>query len=132
MVGHTGDLEATILSMEAVDLALGRLLRAVTKVKGTLVVTADHGNAEQMFELDERGQVQRDEVGKPRVRISHSLNPVGLWILRTAGAKVQIDPARDGTGSERPGLANVAATLCELLGYEPPEDYEPSLLMTPM
>ena len=115
MVGHTGSLAPTILAVEAVDLCLGRLRRLTRELNGILVVTADHGNADQMF--DGAGDSRR-------VRTSHSLNAVPLAIY---------DP-REAKGGpelrlpERPGLANLASTSLELLGLVPPEDYEPSLL----
>ena len=115
MVGHTGDLRSTILAVEAVDLCLARLVAATRKLGGVLIVTADHGNADQMF----------DGTGERRsVRTSHSLNPVPLVIY---------DPREPLGGPalrlpERPGLANLAATALELLGLTPPDDYEPSLL----
>jgi 2,3-bisphosphoglycerate-independent phosphoglycerate mutase len=124
MVGHTGKLLPTILSMEAMDLAIGRLLDGIAKMNGVLLVTADHGNAEEMFEHDKHGAVLTSKEGKPKVRTSHSLFPVPLSLFDPAG---QV-PARLAKTVERPGLANVAATCLELLGFAPPADYEPSLL----
>jgi 2,3-bisphosphoglycerate-independent phosphoglycerate mutase len=115
MVGHTGDLRATILAVEAVDLCLARLVAATRKGRGILIVTADHGNADQMF----------DGAGERRsVRTSHSLNPVPLAIY---------DPREPGGGPRlrlpaQPGLSNLAATTLELLGFEAPHAYDPSLL----
>jgi 2,3-bisphosphoglycerate-independent phosphoglycerate mutase len=115
MVGHTGDLRATMLAVEAVDLCLARLVEATRALEGVLLVTADHGNAEQMF----------DGAGEQRtVRTSHSLNPVPLAIF---------DPREPSGGPplslpERPGLSNLAATTLELLGFAAPDDYDPSLL----
>ncbi|MFO7564620.1 MAG: 2,3-bisphosphoglycerate-independent phosphoglycerate mutase [Enhygromyxa sp.] len=115
MVGHTGDLRATMLAVEAVDLCLARLVAATRAREGVLIVTADHGNADQMF----------DGAGDNRsVRTSHSLNPVPLVIF---------DPREPGDGPalslpERPGLSNLAATTLELLGFAAPDDYDPSLL----
>jgi 2,3-bisphosphoglycerate-independent phosphoglycerate mutase len=115
MVGHTGDLRSTILAVEAVDLCLARLVAATRALEGVLLVTADHGNADQMF----------DGAGEQRaVRTSHSLNPVPLAIF---------DPREPDGGPalslpERPGLSNLAATTLELLGFVAPDDYDPSLL----
>ncbi len=118
MVGHTGDLPAAILAMECVDLALGRLLRGIEGLGGVALVTADHGNADEMFQRSKSGVLDQDAA-----RTSHTLNPVPLTLF---------DPARlsPGLGAavQGPGLANVAATVLELLGYRPPEDYAPSLL----
>jgi bisphosphoglycerate-independent phosphoglycerate mutase (AlkP superfamily) len=105
MVGHTGDLHATILAVEAVDLCLARLVAAIRKRKGVAVITADHGNADQMFDRRPDGALQ--------VRTSHTLNRVPFAI---------VDPREPGGGPRMapgpaPGLSNVAATCLELLGY---------------
>ena len=124
MVGHTGSFDATVVAVEAVDLQLARLLRAVQELEGILVVTADHGNADEMYQRRKDGRVDRHrETGLPVVRTSHSLNPVPLVIHDPAGSH-EIDPDRVATA----GIANVTATVLELLGYLPPDDLEPSLL----
>ena len=115
MVGHTGALEPTVLAVEAVDLCLSRLLAALASVGGTALVTADHGNADQMFQLDKKA-------GLPTAQplTSHTLNPVPFYLFGgPAGARLRAGPA---------GLANVAATALELLGFQAPSDYERSLL----
>lgn len=125
MVGHTGAFAPTVLAVEAVDLQLARLRQAVEELNGILVVTADHGNAEEMFQRDKAGRVQRDaDTGVAVVKTSHTLNPVPFLIHDPArGDRYDIDPARtDG------GIANVTATVIELLGFVPPDDLEPSLL----
>jgi 2,3-bisphosphoglycerate-independent phosphoglycerate mutase len=123
MVGHTGDLEASIIAVEAVDLQIGRLLEATRRLKGALVVTADHGNADEMVALDPRtGEPRRDAEGRVQVRTSHSLNRVPFYAY-APGHEVRI--ARAGP---TPGLGNVAATLLQLMGYAPPEGYLPSVL----
>lgn len=122
MVGHTGRLEATILAVQSVDLMLGRLLPVIEAKRGAILVTADHGNADQMFERDkETGQWARRPDGSFKPRTSHSLNPVPCHIW-APGRELRLRPLA------KPGLANVAATLLQLLGYQAPEDYEPSLL----
>lgn len=123
MVGHSGHVEATILSIEAMDLCLERLAAAVARADGTLVVTADHGNADQKYELDAKGAPKLGADGLPKIRTSHSLNPVP-FIIHRAGAAA---PALRLDLPEA-GLAHVAATLAELLGFAPPADMEPSLL----
>ena len=120
MVGHTGDYEASIQAVEAVDLQLGRLLPAIRALKGALVVTADHGNADEMFELDKQGAAKIDAEGRPRKRTSHTLNPVPLHIF-APGYELRLK-----TG-QQPGLANLAASVLQLLGYQAPEDYQASL-----
>jgi 2,3-bisphosphoglycerate-independent phosphoglycerate mutase len=113
MVGHTGDLEATVIAVEAVDLSLGRLLRAIDARGGRALVTADHGNADQMFQIDKKsGKATREPL------TSHTLNPVPLYLT--------------GGGGLRPGdagIASVSATALELLGFQPPSDWAPSLLV---
>ncbi len=123
MVGHTGKLIPTIIAVEAVDMCLGRILPALEKVKGTLVLTADHGNADDMGERDKTGALQRKEDGSLVSRTSHSLNPVGFWVYRTDGETVTLR-----NDLPEAGLGNVAATLLELLGFAPPEGYLPSML----
>jgi 2,3-bisphosphoglycerate-independent phosphoglycerate mutase len=122
MVGHTGDREASIIAVEAVDVQLGRILRAVTRMKGALIVTADHGNCDEMYELDKQGAAKCDDEGNPRAKTSHSLNRVPFH-LYAPGAKLRFDPEVEGAG-----LANLAGTLLQLMGYETPEGYERSLL----
>jgi 2,3-bisphosphoglycerate-independent phosphoglycerate mutase len=126
MVGHTGAFDATVLAVEAVDLQLARLAKVVRELEGILVVTADHGNADEMFQRDKAGKVLRDKVtGQPVAKTSHTLNPVPFLIDDPArGDRYEIDPERARTG----GIANVTATCLELLGFVPPEDLEPSLL----
>ena len=122
MVGHTGHFEASVIAVECVDLQLGRLLDAIREAKGAILVTADHGNADQMYDLEKDGSAYRRRPdGSLDVRTSHSLNPVPchLWAPGHALKK---------SGVEAPGLANVAATVMHLLGYAKPEHMEPSLL----
>ncbi len=126
MVGHTGDRDATIVAVETVDLALGRLAAAVAQLGGILVVTADHGNADEMYQRDKKGAVERDRrTGAPVAKTSHTLNPVPFMIMDPArGDRYTIDPAR----AEGAGLASVTATCLELLGLQAPSDLAPSLL----
>ncbi|MBK7533901.1 MAG: 2,3-bisphosphoglycerate-independent phosphoglycerate mutase [Myxococcales bacterium] len=130
MVGHTGSMQATILAVESVDLQLARLARAVEELHGILIVTADHGNADEMFQRDKAGAVAREaHTGIPLQKTSHTLNPVPFVIFDPAGgttssAAYELDRSR----CEGAGLANVASTCLELLGYLPPEELLPSLL----
>ncbi|MBW2271180.1 MAG: 2,3-bisphosphoglycerate-independent phosphoglycerate mutase [Deltaproteobacteria bacterium] len=121
MVGHTGRYEASIQAVEAVDLQLGRLLPAIRALNGALLVTADHGNADEMFELDQRGAPKLDAEGQPRCRTSHTLNAVPLHVF-APGHDLRLKPGR------KVGLANLAATVLQLLGYAAPADYHASLL----
>ncbi|MBN1426589.1 2,3-bisphosphoglycerate-independent phosphoglycerate mutase [Candidatus Fermentibacteria bacterium] len=126
MVGHTGDRDATILAVEAVDLCLGRIWREVRRADGLMIVTADHGNADQMYQLGKNGTILRDASGNPLPLTSHSLNPVRFVVADTRQTLgYALMPPHDA------GLANVAATILNLLGYNAPEDYQPSLV-TPL
>jgi 2,3-bisphosphoglycerate-independent phosphoglycerate mutase len=123
MVGHTGHRDASIQAVEAVDLQVGRLLPVIEKLRGALVVTADHGNADQMFEIDKKTREPVTHIdGIPKAKTSHTLNPVPFHVY-SPSVSLQI-----GRGVARPGLANVAATVLHLMGYRAPEDYAPSLL----
>jgi 2,3-bisphosphoglycerate-independent phosphoglycerate mutase len=125
MVGHTGSFDATVLAVEAVDLQLARLAAVVQELQGILVVTADHGNADEMFQRDKKGKVLRDKQGQPVAKTSHTLNPVPFLIHDPArGDRYEIDPDRAKTA----GIANVTATCIELLGFVPPDDLESSIL----
>jgi len=114
MVGHTGNLHATVQAMDVIDESMRRLIDVIRELDGVLVYTADHGNADEMF-------TESNGVRSPKT--SHTLNPVPLAIF---------DPNYDGeyrfADVPDAGLANVAATLLNLLGFDPPPDYEPSLL----
>ena len=124
MVGHTGDFEATVIAVEAVDLAVGRVGAAVADARGCLVLTADHGNAEDMVERSKSGEPERAADGSPRWRTAHSVNQVPLIIRDYSGRELAL---RDDLPEA--GLANVAATLVQLLGLAAPEGFAPSLLL---
>jgi 2,3-bisphosphoglycerate-independent phosphoglycerate mutase len=121
MVGHTGHYAATFSAVQAVDLALERVVRAVKDAGGVLVVTADHGNSDDMF-MSKKGKIERDEEGRPVPKTSHSLNPV-VYAIYDPKERYVIDEA-----VEKPGLANNAATILSLLGYEAPANYLPSII----
>jgi 2,3-bisphosphoglycerate-independent phosphoglycerate mutase len=126
MVGHTGAFDATVIAVEAVDLQLARLAKVVEQLQGILVVTADHGNADEMFQREKSGKIARDKVtGHAVVKTSHTLNAVPFLIHDPGRSdRYEIDPARAASA----GIANVTATCLELLGFTPPDDLEPSLL----
>lgn len=123
MVGHTGSLEAAVIAVEAVDLCVGRILEAVKAAGGVAFVTADHGNADEMFAHDKKGKIAYTADGKPERKTSHTLNPVPFYIFDPVGSAhyeiAQIEAA---------GLANVAATILTFLGFVPPDGYAPSLV----
>ena len=123
MVGHTGVFEAVVCSMEGMDLQIGRLKEAIEKAGGIMVVTADHGNADDMYEHDKSGNVKKKENGEPKAKTSHSLNPVPCIIY---------DPEYKGeystTLNEGLGISSIAATCMNLLGFVPPVDYDKSVV----
>jgi 2,3-bisphosphoglycerate-independent phosphoglycerate mutase len=124
MVGHTGKLDAAVIAVESVDLCLGRILPVIAKLEGAIIVTADHGNADEMFELDPATkQPKRDAHGRRSPKTSHTLNPVPFYLYAPSLPALRIDQA-----VKHPRLANVAATVLQLMGYRAPEDYDPSLL----
>ena len=122
MVGHTGVYQAAEIAVETVDLCVGRIRKAVEKAGGIMLISADHGNADDMFEHDRTGAVKMEN-GRPKVKTAHSLNPVPCIIY---------DPEfRDEYETElRPdlGISSLAATSMELLGFTPPPDYDPSVI----
>jgi len=125
MVGHTGSFDATVLAVETVDLQLARLGQAIDEMQGILVVTADHGNADEMFQRDKHGRVTRDKLGQTTAKTSHTLNPVPFLIHDPMrGDRYEIDAGK----AKAAGIANVTATCIELLGFVPPDDLESSLL----
>lgn len=123
MVGHTGVYEAVVCSMEALDLQIGRIRAAVEKAGGVLLITADHGNADDMYEHDKAGEVKRYADGSPRPKTSHSLNPVPCILY---------DPCYHGEYAKEMnsglGISSIAATCMTLLGFVPPADYDKSVI----
>ncbi|MDR3019692.1 MAG: 2,3-bisphosphoglycerate-independent phosphoglycerate mutase [Treponema sp.] len=129
MVGHTGVYQAVVCSMEAMDLQLGRLKKAVDEAGAIMLITADHGNSDDMFEHDKKtGAVLFKEDGTPKSKTSHSLNPVPC-ILYDPEYKGEYQNAPKETSLlEGLGISSIAATTIQLLGYVPPDDYDKSAL----
>jgi len=123
MVGHTGNYQAVVCSMEAMDLSIERIRKAVEAAGGILLLTADHGNADDMYEHDKKGGVKTNEKGKPKAKTSHSLNPVP-FIVYDPSYKGEYDKELN----EGLGISSVATTCINLLGYEAPEDYDGSII----
>ncbi len=124
MVGHTGNFVATQCSMEALDLQLARILKVVDKLHGAAIITADHGNADEMYELDKKGELKLGKDGSMKSKTSHTLNrvPCILYDNFSSGAYT----VKDDTGEF--GLSNVAATTVNLLGYEAPAMWDASII----
>lgn len=114
MVGHTGVVEAAIEAVQAVDQGLAKILPVIDELDGIAVITADHGNADEMFTVKN---------GEKSVKTAHTLNPVPFIIY---------DPNYSGeykiAAIENPGLTNIAGTLLNLLGFKNVDDYDPSLI----
>ena len=100
MVGHTGNLEAAIKAIETIDECVGRVVEAVTKENGVLLITADHGNAEQMIDY---------KTGEPQT--AHTTNPVPFILVGMENAKL-----REGR------LADLAPTMLAIMGLEKPQE----------
>jgi 2,3-bisphosphoglycerate-independent phosphoglycerate mutase len=113
MVGHTGNFTAAKIAVEAVDLCIQRIIKAVDDVNGILIITADHGNADDMYEKPKENSVLR-------AKTSHTLNPVP-FIIYDGVEKYYI---KQGSF----GLANVAPTIAMLLGLEIPAMWEDCIL----
>ncbi|MGB2600518.1 MAG: 2,3-bisphosphoglycerate-independent phosphoglycerate mutase, partial [Candidatus Omnitrophota bacterium] len=114
MVGHTAVPEAVVQAVETVDVCVQKLLDTVKELGGIAIVTADHGNSDEMFKIKD---------GKRVMKTAHTLNPVPFIIY---------DPEYAGeyvlATLEHRGLSNVAGTILNLLGYQNVEDYDPSLI----
>jgi 2,3-bisphosphoglycerate-independent phosphoglycerate mutase len=125
MVGHTGVIPAVRIALETVDLCLARIVKAIRQARGILVVTADHGNSDDMYERHKKtGAVVIDpDSGEPKTKTAHSLNPVPVHIYDPG----QIHPMRLNPQPDL-GISSLAATCLTLLGFEPPEDYTPSIV----
>jgi len=126
MVGHTGSLAATRCSMEALDLQLGRILAVIDKLGGVALITADHGNADEMFEMDKKtGLPKVGKDGKLTAKTSHTLNKVPCIIYDNTDAKNNYTVKAD---EGKFGLSNVAATMVNLMGYEAPAAWDESII----
>lgn len=112
MVGHTGSMQATIIGVEAVDIGLARLMKVCDEYGVTMLVTADHGNADEMLEKNKKGDVQ--------VRTAHSLNPVP-FIIYDKDVKYTI---KEGNY----GLSNVAPTVVKMFGLTAPDCWQESMI----
>ncbi len=113
MVGHTGNINACIEAIRTVDQCLQQVVDATLKASGVIIVTADHGNSEE--KIDAKGNILT----------SHTLNPVPFFIIDSTHQGIyQVDTSH----IKNPGLANVAATVFNLMGYQAPDFYGPSLI----
>ncbi|MBN2640667.1 MAG: 2,3-bisphosphoglycerate-independent phosphoglycerate mutase [Victivallales bacterium] len=125
MVGHTGNMQAVQVAMGAVDICVGRIMEAVRKAGGTMIVTADHGNSDDMYEYDKKGNIKRNADCSICRKTSHSLNPVPCIVY---------DPEYQGEykkqlREDNLGISSITATCMELLGFKPPAEYDKSVLI---
>ena len=124
MVGHTGVYQAAQIAVETVDLCLGRLRREVEHAGGVLVVSADHGNADDMYEHEKKTGAVVYEGGQPKVKTAHSLNPVPCIVYDPEFAGEYSTKLREGLG-----ISSLAALCMNLLGFREPTDYDASVLV---
>jgi 2,3-bisphosphoglycerate-independent phosphoglycerate mutase len=114
MVGHTGNFNAAVIAVETTDECVGKLLKVIDETRGIALITADHGNSDEMY-------TEKNGVKTPKT--SHTLNPVPFIIY---------DPLYNNeyemADIKNAGLSNIAATILNLLGYEKVEDYDESLI----
>jgi len=124
MVGHTGNFRAATMAVEAVDLALSRLLPAIEAAGGVALITADHGNADEMFELDKKTRqpaLNRD--GSFKAKTAHTLNPVPLVLFdKISGGRLGLRQTATA------GLSSIAATVANLVGLAKHEKWDDSVL----
>jgi 2,3-bisphosphoglycerate-independent phosphoglycerate mutase len=124
MVGHTGNFRAATMAVEAVDLALARLLPVIEAAGGVALITADHGNADEMYELDKKTkQPALNKDGSFKSKTAHTLNPVPLILFdQVSGGKLALKQ------TDTAGLSSIAATVANLLGLEKHADWDESVL----
>jgi 2,3-bisphosphoglycerate-independent phosphoglycerate mutase len=124
MVGHTGNFRAATMAVEAVDLALARLLPVIEAAGGVALITADHGNADEMYELDKKTkQPSLNKDGSYKAKTAHTLNPVPLILFdKVTGGKLSLKQTATA------GLSNIAATVANLAGLEKHAKWDESLL----
>ena len=125
MVGHTGNFRAATMAVEAVDLALARLLPAIQAAGGVALITADHGNADEMFELDKKTkQPAQNKDGSFKAKTAHTLNPVPLVLFdKVTGGRLGLKQ------TDTAGLSSIAATVANLVGLEKHEKWDESVLV---
>ena len=123
MVGHTGNYAAALIAVQTVDLCLARILPVIDELGGMAIITADHGNADEMFEMSKAGRPVLDEQGKIKTKTSHTLNRVPCIFYDNANPGSYEVLAGDDYG-----LSNLASTLANLLGFESPDIWDKSII----
>ena len=110
MVGHTGDFDAAVQAVETVDDCVGRLVRGALDIGARILVTADHGNVEQMIDYERTDP----ETGRPEPKTAHTTNPVELFYIAHDASAVRL--------VERGKLCDIAPTVLRLLGMDAPQE----------
>ncbi|MGQ4807270.1 2,3-bisphosphoglycerate-independent phosphoglycerate mutase [Candidatus Entotheonellaceae bacterium PAL068K] len=124
MVGHTGDLEASVVAVSTIDLMLRKLIHAADQTRTVLMVTADHGNCDEMFDVQHNGNENWQSIDVQLTpKTAHTLSPVPFYLYDPEG--VDRYRVRQGTTFT---LANIASTVLDLLGLDPCALYEPSII----
>lgn len=122
MVGHTGNMAAARIAVETVDLCLSRILPVLDELGGMAIITADHGNADEMYET-KKGKVVCNSNGAPKAKTAHTLNPVPcIFYDNTDNGKLYA--VKDG----KFGLSNIAASVVKLLNIEKPACWDESII----
>lgn len=126
MVGHTGNLEATKQAVALCDAKVQELVDTVNELGGIYLITADHGNADDMVQRNKKTKepAKNPETGENLALTSHTLAPVPVLI----GGSGLPEGIKFKEGLEDAGLANVTGTIMNLMGYETPEGWEESLI----
>ena len=124
MVGHTGNFRAATMAVEAIDLELARILPVIDAMGGVALITADHGNADEMYELDKKTRLPaQNPDGSFKAKTAHTLSPVPLILYdNVSGGKLGLKALATA------GLSNLAATTANLLGLEKHAKWDESLL----
>ena len=124
MLGHIGNVSVATMAIEALDLQFARLLPVIDAMGGVALITADHGNVDEMYELDKKTkQPAQNKDGSFKAKTAHTLNPVPLILYdNVSGGKLGLKQ------NESAGLANLAATVANLVGLEKHADWNESLL----
>jgi len=116
MIGHTGVMDAAVKSVEVTDACVQKIAECVDALDGITIVCADHGNADEMYS-------EKDGVRTPKT--AHTLNPVPFVILDNGReTRYTFSDLKDA------GLSHIASTICNLMGYEAPGEYQPSLIQS--
>ena len=125
MVGHTGNMQAAVIAVETVDLCLARILPVIDALGGMAIITADHGNADEMYEV-KKGKLKLNEDGTPKAKTSHTLNPVPCFFYDNTENKDLYEVKAD---EGQFGLSNIAATVADLMGVKGNDNWDESMIV---